>query len=746
MNKKRETKLLALSTAFDFERRLGHAASALCLVILCIGCAETDPRASKSSQERDSLSKKVASHETSNPTGAQPPSKKSEDPVVVTLNPYFESIALAPLSQYWEDPSGEATVTLAAEEGAFKPVEQIAPNFNYTDSAFWFRFRLQNETGDTTRLILAIPYPVLDRIKMCIGPRQGPWECREGGDALPFETREIRSPDHVFPIDLAKGENRWVYLGVKTSSSMRVPMTLSTTKKFESSQIISQLGWGLLFGWLFVMLIHNLLLWAVTRDKIYVLFSAHLAMGILFSAALSGHGFQYLWSDVPWLTDRSAPILVGLFGITSCLFPKFFLETKATSPKIDKGLLGLLVLFSAVALGGALGDVPTFTRIGLLAIVLASIFLLIAPFKIWFSGFRPARFLALANVAFTIGAITSVLRTIGVMQVGFIAEQGLNVGVAVQALMMAFALGDRIRGIAIEKETTKQAELEMVKERYRNLSEIRRVCEEIASVSQTLNISVASLITSGATVTQSVASVMDYANDLGEMVVTIKTSSQKIVSAAEDNASTAVDTTSAMEMSATDVSQIKMDADRIAHTSSDLLESVIPLSRTVRSVQSIAEQSKILAVNASIEAAMAGQYGAGFSDVAKEVKSLAEQSKEATIQIEAILSELRFSITKIAKMTRASLDKADASLRKIQDASSLATRLSKTLHGNARMAGEISSSLENNAARISDILSIIEEVEKAVHANQIIRDEFIKGAFGLDDNVKRLSALVGDEL
>ncbi len=664
---------------------------------------------------------------------------------MLILNPYFESVALPPLTQYWEDPTGEATVNLAAEKDAFKPVDQIAPNFNYTDSAFWFRVRLQNDMDETAHLILAITYPVLDRIQVCTGPRQGPWECQQGGDAFPFESRRIRSPNHVFPIELAKGENRWMYLGVKTTSSMRIPMTLSTTKEFENSQIISQLGWGLLFGWLFVMLVHNLLLWAVTRDKIYAFFSAHLTMGILFSAALSGHGFQYLWSGLPWLTDRSAPILVGLFGITNCVFARLFLETKTTSPKIDKGLILLTVLFAVAGTGGAFGNVQAFTQLGLLTIILGAIFLLVAPFNVWFSGFRPARFFALSAVAFHVGALTSVLRTIGVMQVGFVAEQGLNIGVAGQALFLAFALGDRIRNIATEKETTKRAELDMVKERYRNLAEIRRVCEEVGAVSHALNSSVQSLMTSGATVSRSVALVMDYTGDLGDMVVTIKTSSQKIVSAAKDNASISVDTTSAMDMSATDVSQIKLDADRIAHTAGELLESVIPLSRTVRSVQSIAEQSKILAVNASIEAAMAGQYGSGFADVAREVKSLAEQSKEATVQIEGLLLELRLSITKIAKMTLGSLDRADVSLRKIGDASKLATELSSTLHDNARMAGEISSRLEKNAARIADILFVIKGVEKAVHTNQIIRDQFIKGAFGLDDNVSRLSALVGDE-
>ena len=259
--------------------------STLCLVLLCIGCSAADRKTSKSSQKQQSLNKSSASHDSLNPAGAQP-SEQNDDAFLLAINPYFESVGLAPFTQYWEDPTGKADVSFASEKGAFKPVEKLTPNFNYTGSAYWFRFRLQNDTDETTHLILDITYPVLDRIQLCIGPRHGPWSCREGGDAFPFESRRIRSPDLAFPIDLAQGENSWVYLRVKTSSSMRVPMTLSTTSQFDSSLIISQLGWGLFFGWLIVMLIHNLLLWIVTWDRIYDFFAAYLAIWALLSASL----------------------------------------------------------------------------------------------------------------------------------------------------------------------------------------------------------------------------------------------------------------------------------------------------------------------------------------------------------------------------------------------------------------------------------------------------------------------------
>ena len=57
------------------------------------------------------------------------------------------------------------------------------------------------------------------------------------------------------------------------------------------------------------------------------------------------------------------------------------------------------------------------------------------------------------------------------------------------------------------------------------------------------------------------------------------------------------------------------------------------IGEIIATVTDLAEQSNLLAVNAAIEAAKAGEQGKGFAVVAQEVKSLAEQSKQATAQV-----------------------------------------------------------------------------------------------------------------
>lgn len=92
------------------------------------------------------------------------------------------------------------------------------------------------------------------------------------------------------------------------------------------------------------------------------------------------------------------------------------------------------------------------------------------------------------------------------------------------------------------------------------------------------------------------------------------------------------------------INKIGRQMEIIADSIIRLTEQSRAIAEIISTVNDLAEQSNLLSVNASIEAARAGEHGKAFGIVAQEIKSLAEQSKQATAQVKAVLNDIQNAI------------------------------------------------------------------------------------------------------
>ena len=135
------------------------------------------------------------------------------------------------------------------------------------------------------------------------------------------------------------------------------------------------------------------------------------------------------------------------------------------------------------------------------------------------------------------------------------------------------------------------------------------------------------------------------------------------------------------------------------------------ISEIIASVNDIADQSNLLAVNAAIEAAKAGEQGKGFAVVAQEIKSLSEQSKQATTRVRTIVGNIQRVLAPQLWLPNRAAKQLNGH-RTVGSGEETINTLANSITEAARAASQISASTQQQMVAISQVVSAIENISR----------------------------------
>jgi methyl-accepting chemotaxis protein len=162
---------------------------------------------------------------------------------------------------------------------------------------------------------------------------------------------------------------------------------------------------------------------------------------------------------------------------------------------------------------------------------------------------------------------------------------------------------------------------------------------------------------------------------------------------------------------------IQGQMESIAETVVRLSEHSQSIGEIIAAVNDLAEQSNLLAVNAAIEAAKAGEHGRGFSVVAQEVRSLAEQSRQATAQVRGILHDIQKSTTAVVLATEQGSKAVEAGMRQSTEAGDAIAQLSGTVNEAAQAATQIAASSQQQLVGTDQVALAMQNIKQASMQN-----------------------------
>ncbi|MBZ5586497.1 MAG: methyl-accepting chemotaxis protein, partial [Acidobacteriia bacterium] len=167
-------------------------------------------------------------------------------------------------------------------------------------------------------------------------------------------------------------------------------------------------------------------------------------------------------------------------------------------------------------------------------------------------------------------------------------------------------------------------------------------------------------------------------SELSQSGSQISEKARQVAAAAEATSSATMSGLQSVQDTGATMESIREQAEAVAERVIALSEKTQAIGEIIATVNDIAEQSHLLALNAAIESAAAGDHGRRFSVVASEMKNLADQSKQATVQVRSILGEIQKSITNSVMLTEEAVKRVESGRQQ----AGVADRTIRSLAGN----------------------------------------------------------------
>lgn len=249
---------------------------------------------------------------------------------------------------------------------------------------------------------------------------------------------------------------------------------------------------------------------------------------------------------------------------------------------------------------------------------------------------------------------------------------------------------------------------------------LRQLARQSREATENLNAAAAEIRAStqeqAASVEEQLAAVQETAATVDEIThsgVQIGKRAQEVIASAQATAQTSTAGLRAVDETVRSMDAIRDQAEAVAGNIVALSEKTQAIGEIIATVNDISERSHLLALNAALEAASAGEHGRSFAVVAAEMKTLADQAKEATSQVRSILGDIQRGINASVMLTEEAVKRVAAGRERTNTTHTTITEITGRIQESVQTFQQIVASTNQQQLGIEQVMSALQNIRQA---------------------------------
>jgi PAS domain S-box-containing protein len=362
----------------------------------------------------------------------------------------------------------------------FVPSRSEVPNFGFTDSVYWIRFRIRNTANLTRQWYLVLGYPNVHYLDFYhpLPDRSGLKHIRTG-TLLPFDTRDVKDRLFVFTLSLPADIEQTIYLRFESKATMVLSLTIQSGDRLKHNGFTDRLWLGCFYGVLFIMAGYNLFLFLALRERSYLYYVLTLFSVIIYEFSFGGLAQQYLWPNLEGMNRFVVPFSLISGLIAALKFAGTFLQTRVQVPKGHQAISVLLIILGLLLIASPfISYTVVLTAVDFLYIP-GMLCIVGVGFITWRRGYRPARYYLLAGIAVLTTMLVHIMVCFTLLPSNLLTQHSYQVGIILLVLLLSLALADRINLIKEEKAEAQAEVLQKQQEKLKQTAELARINEAL---------------------------------------------------------------------------------------------------------------------------------------------------------------------------------------------------------------------------------------------------------------------------